>query len=211
MKWHERIKKLLAEKNLTPKELGERTGLGKRVYGYVNPTPGREIENPRGDVLEKIARSLGVTEQYLRFGDAVANLAHTHIAPVLDMNKVGTLKPKADPMSVWDKASVVRVDANLSTSCFALRVVGDVGTPVFEEGEMVVCDPDQEITPGCWVVAVLDDEERAVIAKWKPAVHGDKKNFTLTVGNPDYPPIVVGSKGVRAHVIARVVQHHRNL
>jgi len=41
---------------------------------------------------------------------------------------------------------------------FALRVLGDSMLPEFEEGAIIVIDPDGVIRDGCYVIAMYNDE-----------------------------------------------------
>ena len=41
---------------------------------------------------------------------------------------------------------------------FALRVIGDDMLPEFKDGHIIIIDPGGRVTPGCYVIAKLQDE-----------------------------------------------------
>src|ERR1700743_2750063 len=67
--WHERLRAALRDKGWSVPELARRMGhpddqpFIDRLYSY---TQGK-VKNPRGEMLEDIARALGITEIYLRY------------------------------------------------------------------------------------------------------------------------------------------------
>lgn len=184
----------------------------KSLYGYLNPSPGRAISNPRGSTLARLAEAVGVSEQFLRFGEAVIAAADLPKVPLIDMDKLGTLKPKHDPRSLWDKVSYVSADQHVPDKCFAVQVADESGLPEFHEGETLIIDPSAQLIPGRLVVVVMQDDQRVIFGRYKPKSHGDHKRFTITVPNPAYPEIEFGgANSPRGFIIGRVVKHTRNL
>jgi len=65
MTWQERLQQLRKQNDLTVKDLARRANVG---YDNLYKIEKGLIENPRGDTIAKLARALGVNEQFLRFG-----------------------------------------------------------------------------------------------------------------------------------------------
>src|SRR5207249_3857061 len=98
MEWWERLSRIIESRNL---DVGEVAGAAKipvkSVYGYLKgATP-----QPRGNRVSRLAAAVGVTEQELRNGNGAGIAVGLKRIPLLLMNKLGTLKTAADPLSVW--------------------------------------------------------------------------------------------------------------
>lgn len=209
MEWWERLGRAIAARGIPPETVAERARVHiKSLYGYLKGG----VKQPRGDVIKRLAAAVGMTEIALKYGTngLPGNTVGLKKIPLLDMNKLGTLKVGQDPMAVWDGASVVSVPDENPDGAYAVRLVDDSGGDIFKKGDMVICDPAADVEPGSYVVAVLTDEERAHFAKWKPLAHRDTKRFTLIHGNTNYPDIEVGTK-VKGFILARAVSHIRKI
>ncbi len=67
MNWSDRAKQVLKNKGWSTAELGRRTGITyDTLYKQL-----REVDQPRGDVLKRIATALSVNEYWLRTGDGL--------------------------------------------------------------------------------------------------------------------------------------------
>lgn len=215
MEWWERLKILMDREGVSVEELAAKTKVhAKSIYGYLNPSPGRTpVANPRGNTLAKLAAALHVSEQYLRFGsDMKPTTPLSKNIPLLNMNKLGTLKAKTDPLTTWDKVSTMAVSADTPSGCFGVNIVDESGLPDFKLGETLVCDPSAPIVPGRYVVAILQSEERAIFGVYRPLVHGDDKRFCIRPPNPAFPEVVFGApNGAKGFVLARVIKHIRDI
>lgn len=65
MKWNERLRALVKKQGLTMAELERRSGV---PYDSINKYLRGEVDNPRGDTLDKLADALGTTVVFLRTG-----------------------------------------------------------------------------------------------------------------------------------------------
>lgn len=215
MQWWERLKILMDRDGWSVEALEAKSGVhAKSIYGYLNPSPGRTpVANPRGDTLKKLASALNVTEQYLRFGPDMKTAAPlSKNIPLLDMNKLGTLKTKTDPMVVWDKVSTMPVSQDVPNGCFGVSIVDESGMPDFKPGETLICDPSATVIPGRYVVAVLQSEERAIFGTYRPLVHGDEKRFCIKPPNASFPEVAFGAPGgLKGFVLARIIKHVRDI
>lgn len=191
---------------MSVEDVAARSGVPvKSLYGYLKG----EVDNPRGDVVERLAHAVGTTEQALRYGDA-ANIAPVRRVPVIDMNKLGTLRLRDDPKSVWDGVTTVEVPRTVPDGCFACTLLDDSAAPDFRKNDVVICDPSAKIEPGCYVVVVKTDESQAYFGKFKPAAHGDMRRFVLVRDGQFFPDIEIKSRA-KGFVLARAVKHIRDI
>lgn len=65
MKWNERLEIRMRELGMTMAELQRKTGL---PYDSINKWLRGEVDNPRGSAIATLAKAVGVSEGFLRFG-----------------------------------------------------------------------------------------------------------------------------------------------
>lgn len=197
----------MTARDLSPKDVAARARLPvKSLYGYLQG----DVANPRGDLLRRLAGAVGMSEQELRYGDGFSNLTILKRIPLLDMAKIGALRVNDDPMTQWDQVTLVAVPVDVPDGCWVIVINDESCEPEFHKGSMVICDPNAEILPGKYVIAVLTDHKRAVFGRYRPSGYRDTKRFTLIRTNPDYPDIEVGVK-VKGFVLARAIKHVRDI
>lgn len=207
MEWWERLGKIIETRGLSVEDVAAKARLPvKSLYGYLKG----EVDNPRGDVVERLARAVGTTEQALRYGDAPSNVVALRRIPLLDMKKLGALKLSQDPMTTWDGVTFVSVPNDIPDGAYGITLVDNSGEGEFSEGDVVVCDPTADVTPGRYVVAVVIDDKAAYFGKFRPLAHGDRRNFEILRPNPDYPKIEVGGR-LKGFILARAVRHIRKI
>lgn len=208
MKWWERLKRQMEDRRLSPEDVAKRAGVNpKSVYAYLE---GR-VEQPRGDTVKRLAHAVHLSEMALRYGgDAPQNVVPLKKVPLLDMTKLGKLRASQDPLSTWDGTSVVSVPMDVPDGAYGVTLVDDANEPEFRRGDVVICDPGEDIIPGRFVVAVLTEEQQAHFARFRPLAHGETKRFKLVRNNADYPEIEVGGK-VKGFILARGIKHIRSI
>lgn len=103
-----------------------------------------------------------------------------------------------------------RFAETLSEYSFGLEIQGDSMTPTYKEGEQVVIDPEKNCKPGDVVVAKLDNQETAVLKKYRPRGLSDKgiEIIELTPENDDYPIITI-DENTFGKLVGPVVAHIR--
>jgi SOS-response transcriptional repressor LexA len=208
MEWWERLGRRMQDQGLKAPEVAKRARVNvKSLYGYLQGlTP-----QPRGDAVKRLAQAVGLSEIALRHGNDVGQVTvQLKRIPLLSMDKVGTLTPSKDPIDLWDGTAVVSAPIDVSEGSYGMMLRDDANGPDKPAGSIIICDPNAELVPGQWVVAVLTDEKEAHFGRYRPASHGDKKRFTLVRDNDDYPDIEVGTKH-KGFVLSRVVKHIRDL
>lgn len=206
MQWWERLGKIIETRELAIEQVAKDARVPvKSLYGYLKG----EVENPRGDVVQRLARAVQTSEPALRYGDAPTAIPLRRV-PLLDMRKLAALKVNQDPMSVWDGVSYATVPVHMPDGAFAIALVDNSGEPEFMERDLIICDPGAEVLPGKYVVAVTTDGAVPLFGRFRPLAHGDRRNFKILPRNEDYPEVEVGTK-IKGFVIARVIGHFRNM
>lgn len=208
MKWWQNLKTVMEAKNIDADAIAAATGIPiKSIYGYLNGA----VENPRGDIVPKLAAAVGLSEIGLRYGDNDQNIVHLKKIPLLTMNKLGTLRPEAQALTVWDGKSMVSVPGDsVSENAFGVRLTDESGSPEFHADEIVICEPDEPAMPGRMVIAAIHNQNMGVFRRFRPSSQFDHGKFTLVAPNPDYPQITVDADNP-GHVIARATKHIRDI
>lgn len=208
MQWHERLEKAMQSAGLSPEQLAERAKVPlKSVYGYLKG----HVENPRGNVLARLAVATQTTEQFIRYGaEAPQNKVDVRRIPLLTMTQLGQLKPEENALVAWDGVTLVTVPSDVPESAFGVKLHDDSGTPEFSAGDVIICDPQAAPAPGRYVVAVTDEPQEAFFGRFRPSSVTDKGKFQVIPLNPDYPTVEVGGE-VKGRVLARAVWHLRAL
>ena len=154
-----------------------------------------ETRNPRN--LSAIAKALGVTESYLRFGDSNSEkndgaLSDCGMVPFLSWES-------ADLCSGADKSldkaaeTFIPCPEQISSSGYALMVKGDAMTspqpgPLnFPQGTIIFVDPKRTVTPGVPVVARMSGSNEC---SFKLYVEDAGQSYLRPL-NPQYPIAVI--------------------
>lgn len=210
MKWWERLAQAMEARRISPDALAERARVPvKSVYGYLNGV----VDNPRGDVVNRLAKAVGMSELALRHGpqeDAAQVVLQLKKIPLIDMNKIGTLPAGRDALDAWDGSAVVSVPSDVPDGAYAMTLLDESNAPGFQKGDIIVCDPAAEVIPNRYVVAVLTDEKKAYFGRYAPATHGSMRRFRLEREGQGWPSIEVGTKS-KGYVLARVTKHIRDV
>lgn len=207
MKWWERLGRVMEARKQSVEDVAARAQVPvKSLYGYLKG----DVENPRGDVVRRLAGTVGMSEQELRFGDNPNNLARSKRIPLLDMHKLGALKAGADPLTVWDGVSTAEVPVEIPDGCFVTSLIDESNEPDFMKGSTVICDPKAAIVPGKFIVVIMPDVQDALFGRFRPMGFRDTRRFTLIRSHKDFPDIEFGGK-VKGLIIARAIKHVRDI
>src|SRR5690606_35478698 len=108
--------------------------------------------NPRGNTLARLAASVGVSEEYLRYGGRQE--VSLKRVPMLDMNELRTLNSGESPLMAWDGESTVAVPVDTPDDSFGVVLPDDSNAPDFRKGDIIIFSPSAEVEPGCYVLAI---------------------------------------------------------
>lgn len=147
------------------------------------------VAQPRGDVLDRLAKPLDKTGLYLLYGDKVADTATTSRIPLLTMNEIGTFDPAKVP--AWEGSSVVANQEDVENDLVAVQLPDDSCAPDIKRGATVFCELIQDgiVEPGSLVVAKVPDLLAGVCRKYRSTDVHDRRKFKLIPINEDYPEI----------------------
>lgn len=190
MKWYERLRLWMHKEGWNVPELARRTGYDKEViYQWLKGA----VDNPRGDAISVVASAFGRTELELRLGSTNVFDPALIKVPLLSMNKLGTLERGQDPRSTWDGASAVTATSDVSSKAFAIIMNDESCVPSVALNDVIIVDPESDPLPGRFVVAVVEDLQKAVLRRYSPrGLHADSP-YQLVADNNHYPPIDIDS------------------
>lgn len=156
--WSFRLRQTMAMKDVGVGELGRRTRLSRdNVYKYLQ---GR-VAQPRGDVLERIAKALGVNEQWLR--DGVGPQYST--LPVVGYVGAGESFTPYGDLAAGAPLDEIDFDVGAGDP-IAVRVRGGSMEPAYRPGDVLVCSRhpaiDAEAFIGRDCVVLLESGEGCV-------------------------------------------------
>ena len=199
------IRKIRKAKGLTILELS--TQVGSDV-GNISRLE-RGVQGYSQDMLERIAGALGVVVADLfSTEENVEDLAMRGRVPLISWVAAGHWCNVNDPYAVGDAEDWLACPVKHGPKTYALRVKGDSmhnpgSRPSFEDGDIIVVDPDRDAAHRSLVVARLDDENQATFKRL--LIDGDKK--MLEALNPSWPNRIFqvnGNATICGVVIARM-------
>lgn len=207
MKWWERLDQVITNRGLRVADVAQRAGIpDKTLYGYLKGA----TDNPRGDIVKRLAEAVNLTEAQLRLGEVPNSVSQPKWIPVLDMKKLRMLKANEAPISRWDQSSRMPVTSGLSDGCFVVELIDNACAPEYRKGDQVICDPTANIEPGDYVIAVLTEDSTAHFAQYRPISHRKSSRFELVHTNKNYPSIEVGGS-IKGFVLGRAIKHIRDM
>jgi SOS-response transcriptional repressor LexA len=159
-----------------------------------------------------IARITGVSAEWLATGtgpmlqtETPANVTPVEVkrrrVPLVSSVAAGLFSEAIDYHPAGWSDEWVECTVPVKDHTFALKVEGDSMEPKFEEGRILIVEPDTEARPGDYVIAKNGDNE----ATFKQLIR-DGGDFFLKPLNPRYPIRPLGD----AKIIGVVVQSFEN-
>lgn len=220
---HERIQRLLDEKNLKQADIVRATG--KSSAAVAKWLSGQNV--PKMDSLVKIARLFGVTPNWLATGqgemsaklsiddlrqkmneiqgreNGVEHANPVKMLPIINEVQAGHFTEIGD--DVFDEYE----PAHHKDGDYWLRVKGDSMTPDFNQGDLILIGRNRVAVTGNYVVALVADDPKATFKKYRECFDGDKPYHQLIALNEFYPTI--DSRAKAFEVIGVVLEHKRVL
>lgn len=94
--------------------------------------------------------------------------------------------------------------------CFALELEGTSMAPDFQPGDDVIVDTGLKPSPGDYVIAKLEGEDRATFKKYRLKGYDEDGSeiVELVPINPDYPVLEM-SRRRPGRIVAVLVEHRR--
>ncbi len=204
--WWDRLGNLMRERDIAPADLARRSGVAQHmIYKYLDG----KVENPRGDVLQRLARAVDVPELFLRHGAASVSISPVQSIPMIRLASLGQLRRDQAPKTVWDGEGTVSFSGERH-DLFAFTLEDDSGLPDFRAGEAIVCEPVTAVDPGDYVLVVVTAARKAFFGRYSPASITSTDAFRVIPINTLYPSISIATPD-DGYVIARAVSHIRSL
>jgi len=208
MTWHDRVNDLLRQKGWTAAELIRRSGVHRDlIYKYLK----KEIAQPRGDTLGRIADALGTTESYLRFGiraatsgtegESTVALRSVPVVTSAELLAAGGVRAVLNRSNEYRQAPI---PDDVPTNAIGLEIVDPSMSPRLPEGSIVIIALDQPPEPGRYVAAIHKASGQAVIRRWRCPDASNAKAGDLVPENSDFPTLRLASEQ-DGEVIGRAV------
>ncbi|HDR9497087.1 TPA: S24 family peptidase [Burkholderia cepacia] len=128
--------------------------------------------------------------------------------PLLSYAQAGMMTESTDPFSLGDRFEPVLTSEDVSARAFGLRIKGLSCWPEYQEGDVVIIDPEIHPEPGNMAIAKGDGED-AVFGKYRP--RGTNQNnemvFELVPLNDDFATL--NSERDHLRIIGVEVEHHK--
>ena len=154
----DRLKFIRGTNGLLQSVLAKKAGISQRQISLYES--GRAT--PRAATLQKLADALGVSPEWLEFGDEETDYMINDY-----QGRSSTLEAHHVPIMAWDAAGdhgglgffrdVIPVPDIASKEAFALRVKGDSMAPDYPAGSIIVVDPSVHPQSGDDVIARTED------------------------------------------------------
>jgi len=159
----------------------------------VNLPPGLGVPEPTYQVTRTFERGFRVVSreeigEYWEYGLHIPIIGRLAAGEGVDTAEAESHPPGwADAYLIYEESS--------PPDAFALRVTGDSMQPVFSDGDMVIIDPDHQVTEGVCCVIYQADGQR--LARLK-VLHCTKRTVTLSSTTPLYPSVKIPPKSLIA-------------
>ncbi len=165
--------------------------------------------------LLKATRVLGVTPDWLQFGEGQMRVAPPHFL----VNAGVPLLSYAQAVKGMEKeekegCSMVGLDKELaqiaSARSFALVIHDTSMAPIFRPDDIIIIDPTVVPCPGEYVVAKLkenkDKKEVLVFRKYRPLFYNGSDGFELIALSEDWNKIVVHHRS-EGEILGTLIEH----
>lgn len=196
-----RLQKAMNLKNMKQVDLVEKTNIDKSLIS--NYLKGKY--KAKQDNLYLLAKILNVSEAWLMGYDVPMERNSEDILnkigaiPIFDIDVtniplLGTVKAGYDYLAQENIIDYIsfKVDGTDKENYYALNVVGDSMTPLFDDGDTVIVHKQDDFENGDNCVVLINGEE-ATIKK----VYKDNTGIELKAVNPYYPPRLFSKKDIK--------------
>ncbi|MGN5061416.1 LexA family protein [Aeromonas sp. 6P] len=220
--------------HISDRILSRRTALGlsktalAKAIGISGVSVGKwesGLNQPKGRYLNDLAAALGVSVDWLLTGkeEGSTGVAESPFpgyrnvepavipqggrVPILSYVQAGNWREICEQATGFDgNVEYVTASVDIGPRGFGLWLRGNSMAPQFNEGDLVIVDPDEQPRPGDFVVAKNGSDE-ATFKKYRPRgidEHGQEV-FELVPLNDDYPPMYSDRQHIE--IIGVMVEH----
>lgn len=196
------LRNLMDELNLSESELARRTQVGQPV---IHRILSGETDNPRVATLSLIANYFSISISQL-IGDV----------PLPEHRLPGTHNPRLStwsqvPLLTWEQAAewpqqkniqhpqMIATELAVGLNAFALTVKDTTMSPRFNEGMLLIVDPDQTVEDRDFAILLLDHQTHVVFKQ----ILKDGADIYLKPLNPDFKTTLLSPT---SRIIGPVIQ-----
>lgn len=204
----ERFRKAVAQAGVedTQEALGRLLGVSSvMIWSYKT---GEKM--PRMSTAVRMAEKLKVNVSWLLSGtgrmspDAESNIepapALRGRVPLISWVAAGDWCEAHDPYQPGDAEMWLQVSANYGARTYGLRVRGESMLPRFQEGEIIIIDPDAQVESGQYVIARKDGSKEVT---FKQLIREGETAYLKPL-NPQWPEPIIRIDG-DWHICGKVV------
>lgn len=169
----------------------------------------RELNAAPEEISPTLSAKLGLSAKPTElFSNVEPAALDNHKVPVLSYVQAGQLTEVREIRDVDGSYEYVQADDDVGERAFGMRISGDSMTPLFEEGDLVIIDPDIDPVPGDYVAA-KNGRLEATFKKYRPRGFNQDgvEYFELVPLNDDYAPI--RSDMCQVTIIGTMVEHRK--
>lgn len=192
MKLNERIKLFRVSHKLQQKQLAVAIGIKQATVSHWES--GRQEPNP--EQRKKLCEVLGITEAELFGAPSTKNPLYVQKIPVISWIHANKFE-EISPVNISDEYIYSDIKGE---KIFALRVVNDCMAPEFNEGDIIIVNPELQADHDSFVVIADHEANTATFKQLK--IYGSKK--ILHPLNLKYKDIELDSKK-RYHIVGKVI------
>lgn len=208
---------------LTQADLARRVGVSSVAVGKWESG----LNQPKGRYLSALANAFGVSVDWLLTGkepalaetekpsdnrDSFSNVELATLSlfkvPVLSYVQAGNWRESQAYSGVDGEIEYVHADVEEGCRAFAVWVQGNSMAPEFNEGDLIIIDPDVTPLPGDFVVAKNGGHE-CTFKKYRPRGYKEDGTeiFELVPLNEDYATL--RSEISPIHIIGTMIEHRK--
>jgi len=168
----QRLATKMHDKKWSEGELGRRSGVPQPT---INRITSGESQSPRRNNIEKLARSLGVTPEWLLFGGpydggAEAGPGTRRKVPVVSWETAGALPESVIATGLVESPEWMLCPVSHGARSYVVRIRGESmfnpqGRQSFREGDVVFIDPGRKAVHGSLIVARVVGQPAAFFRK----------------------------------------------
>ena len=190
----ERIKALRTSLGLTQTQLAEKVGITQRQIAKYEA----DESSPREIVLNKLSIALGVSKDYLLHG--INENQEKGQLPIL--SRAELLHYRQLYLSPSSYAEIILPN---NPNAFGFRYHGDSLEPYYEEGELLIIDPNRIF------VKYKTGKYSLYLVRFNEAIKvchidiGENNNIAIWTPNRIYPPIVLDKELINFEILGYVI------
>lgn len=183
-----RLKELMEKGNVSAYALANATDLNQPTITRIL---NGESKQPKKANLDALAKYFGVSTEWLMFGGGEKYLMKNQVDFFQQIPLISTVQAggwgQLQELESEDVIEWIRSSRPKRSNTFALRVQGDSMSPMFQDGSIVIVEPDEALKHGSYVIAKCNNDTEVTFKQY--AV--DAGRAYLRPLNTQYPTLEI--------------------